>query len=338
MASVGIDISPHAIRMIEIPDRPIRKVGKYAEATLSAPFGLTPEEQKEAKEILTKWKKEYKLEYIKASLPEDKAYLFETEVEFGNEATMRNAIEFLLEENVPLKGGDSVFDFRLIGDTTKEGRVKVAVTVLPSEVVNSYLSFFHECGLVPLSFLIEAQGLSRSVVGREDLGTYLIANIHTTKAAIFIISRGSVQFTSTVPVGSLDFTKALQKQFLVSPEEAQKIKETKGYTRSEDSETLAALMSTASVFRQEIEKVYIYWNKHRVSVDETEKIQKVILSGREALTVGFKEYLNQTLKVPTEIGNVWLNLASFEDYVPPLPLSIALKYGTAIGLALPENE
>ena len=338
MASVGIDISQLAIRMIEITGQSNLKVGKYAEAVLSTPFIISEGDQKEAKEILKKWKKDYKLEYIKASLPEEKAYLFETEIAFGDDTAMRGSIEFSLEENVPLSGAEVIFDYRLIGDGSKEGFVKVAVTVLPLEVVNSYLGFFHECGLTPVSFMIEAQALSRAIINRGDLGTYLIVNIHKTKTAVFIISKGAVQFTSTVPFGSLDFTKAIQTQLSITPEEANKIKETKGFTKSEDNQTLATLVSTASVFRQEIEKVYVYWNKHRVTVDPTEAIQKIILSGKEALTVGFKEYLNQSLKVPTEVGNVWINLGSFDDYVPPLPLPQALNFGTAIGLALPENE
>jgi type IV pilus assembly protein PilM len=340
MSSVGIDISPLAIRMMEITDRSSLKVGKYAEANLKTPFVITDGDQREVKDILKKWKKDYNLTYIKASLPEDKAYLFDTEIEFGTEAAMRSSIEFSLEENVPLSGPEVIFDYRLIGESTKEGFVKVAVTVLPVGVVNNYLALFHECGLTPISFVTEAQGLSRALITRGDLGTYLIVNIHHTKTSVFIISKGAVQFTSTVAIGSLDFVKALQTQFSLSQEEAEKMKETKGFTRSEgqDKDILVALINTASVFRGEIEKVYLYWNKHRVSIDPTEAIQKVILSGKEALTLGFKEYLNQTLKVPTERGNVWLNVTNFDNYIPPLPLATALNFGTAIGLALPENE
>ena len=340
MSYVGIDISPLTIRMMEITDRASLKVGKYAEANLTTPFVITEGDNKEVKDILKKWKKDYNLTYIKASLPEDKAYLFDAEIEFGTEAVMRSSIEFSLEENVPLSGPEVIFEYRLIGDGTKEGFVKVAVTVLPVGVVNSYLTLFHECGLIPISFVTEAQGLSRALIARGDLGTYLIVNIHHTKTSVFIISKGAVQFTSTVAIGSLDFVKTLQNQFPISQEEAEKIKEAKGFTRGEgqDKDILMVLIKTASLFREEIEKVYVYWNKHRVSVDKTQAIQKVILSGREANTLGFKEYLNQTLKVPTEKGNVWLNVTNFDNYIPPLNLATALNFGTAIGLALPENE
>lgn len=305
MTSVGIDITPRSVRMIEIIEHPTKKVGKYAEASLTTSFAIAEGDQKEVKDILKKWKKEYRLEYIKVALPEEKAYLFDTEIEFGTEASMRSTIEFSIEENVPLSGSEVIFDFRLTGEGSKEGFVKVAVTVFPLTVINAYLALFNECELTPVSFLIEAQALSRALVKKDDTNTYIIVNIHSSKAVMFIISKGSVQFTSTIAVGALDFSK----------------------------ET-----NTADIFRQEIDKVSVYWNKHRASIDPTETIQKIILAGREALTPGFKEYLNQSLRMPVEVGNVWLNVASFDEYVPPLPLSTALNYGTAIGLALPENE
>lgn len=309
---VGIDISPTAVRMMEVVDKASLKVGIYAEAPLSTPFIITGDHA-EVKDILKKWKKEYKLEYIKASLPEEKAYLFDTEIEFGNAEKMRSAIEFSLEENVPLSGSDVIFDYRLIGESQKKGFVKVAVTVLPCDVVIAYLSLFHECEIQPLSFLIEAQALSRSLVKRGDRSTYLVVNIGKIRTGVFIVSDGAVQFTSTLPMGSADFT-------------------------TRDNTPRASLVEAAAPFRQEIDKVYIYWNKHRTSVDSAVSIQKVILSGSDALTPGFREYLSKSLKMSVETGNVWANMPSIDTDSSTLSFSQALNFGAAIGLALPENE
>jgi len=339
MPSVGVDISPMSMRFMEIIEHPTLKVGKYAEQALSKPFSITNEDQSEVKEILKKWKKEFNLEFVKVSLPEEKAYLFKTEVEGATEAAMRSAIEFTLEENVPLSGAEAIFDYRIIGKSIeKPGSLNTAVTVFPRDVINAYLELFQTSGLTPVSFLIEAQAISRAIVKRGDMCTYLIVNINDTKTGVFIVSKGAVQFTSTIMIGSMDFTKALQKQFDITVAEAEKLKQTKGFMRTADNETLGALISTASVFRQEIEKVYVYWNKHRSSTDPTESIQKILLSGKETLTLGFKEYLTQTLKIPAESSDPWANMNPLDEYIPPVPLSSALVYTAAIGLALPENE
>lgn len=334
---VGIDISPVAIRMIEITSHPSRKVGRYAELPLANPFIITGD-TKEVKDILKKWKKDHKLEYVKVSLPEEKAYLFDTEVEFAADAKMRGSIEFSLEENVPLSGADVIFDYRLIGESQKKGFINVAVTVLPCDVVTAYLDLFHECDLKPISFLIEAQALSRALVPRGDQGTYIIVNISGTRTGVFIVSGGAVQFTSTLPIGSADFTKALVSKLALSEADAATLKESKGLMRVEGNPALDPLTNTATLFRQEIEKVYTYWTKHKSNTGPSALVQKVIITGREALVPGFREYLNQTLRLPVEVGNVWANLASFDEYVPPLPLPVALNFGAAIGLALPENE
>lgn len=335
---VGIDISPLSIRMMEIIDHPTLKVGKNAECSLTKPFSLTEGDQKEVRDILKKWKKEYDLEYIKASLPEDKSYLFDTEIEFGTEEKMRSSIEFSLEENVPLSGADAIFDYRLVGESQKKGFVKVAVTVLPRDVVNKFITFFHECDLKPISFQNEAQALARSLVKRGDKGTYLVVNIRSSRTGLYVVSKGSIQFTSTIQIGSMDFTKAIQNTSGLSKEQAAEFKEKKGYVLGGQKELPVAFASTASAFRQEIEKVYVYWVKHRSSVDPTETIQKIILSGREALTLGFKEYINQTLKITIEVGNVWTNMPPFDEYISPIALAPSLNFAPAIGLALPEKE
>lgn len=335
---VGIDISPMNVRMMEIIDSTTLEVGSYAEVSLSKPFIITDTDNTEVKEILKKWKKEYKLEYIKASLPEEKAYLFDTEVEYGNEAKMRSAIEFSLEENVPLSGTDVIFDYRLVGESPKKDFIKVAVTVLPCDVVTAYSELFHQCDLKPISYLIEAQASSRALIKRGDRSTYIVVNINTARTGIFVVSGGAVQFTSTIPIGSTDFTKAIADKLSVDEAQAEMLKETRGFVRGEDGIVLGALMNTAQLFVQEIDKVYVYWNKHRASIDPSVAVQKVLISGKDGVMPGFKEYLGQMLKMSVEVGNVWSNLSSFEKNLPPIVLSQALNFGAAIGLALPENE
>ncbi len=335
---VGIDVSPSAVRLMEIIDVPSRKVGVYAEAPLSTPFLITEGDNKEVKDILKKWKKDFKLQYIKASIPEEKAYLFDTEIEFGDEEKMRTAIEFSLEEHVPLKGSEVIFDYRLVGESPKKGFINVAVTVLPSEVVYRYADLFEECELTPISFLIEAQAVSRALIRRGDKGTYLIVNIRHTRTGVFIVSNGAVQFTSTLQLGSYDFTKSIMAKLGVNDEDAKQKKHTLGFVKSKENDVLDAMLPTALEFKKEIEKVYIYWSKHKSATGEATPIQKVIVSGSEAITPGFKEFASQMLKVEVEIANVWNNLASFDEYVPPLPLAQALNFGAAIGLALPEKE
>jgi Tfp pilus assembly PilM family ATPase len=299
MPFVGIDISPMYVRMVEIPFGVTLRVGKFAEQKLQTPFSLSGD-MNEVKTILKQWKKKYKLNYVKVSLPEEHAYLFQKEFQFDTDEKMRQAIEIVLEENVPVNGAESIFDYRLSeANPNKDGLVDVAVTVLPVETTKKYLELFDECGLTPLSFMIEAQALSRAVIKRGDKGCYLIVNIGETKIGFFVISKGVIQFTSTI-----------------SSQQGDK----------------------GPIISDQIRKVFAYWHSREGQNKNWEPVQKIILCGRDALAVGLKDALARDLVMPVEVGDMWVNLDSREGYVPPIVYEDSLGFGLAIGLALPENE
>lgn len=340
MPTVGIDISPLSIRFIEIiKNKKGFRVGKFGSQKFSTPFVFEDEKGglEEVRTILKKWKKEHKLNFVEVSLPEEKGYLYKTEVPLGSDTEIRQTIEFGLEENVPISPAEAIFDYRIISVSEEDAsKVKVVVTVLPHTVVQDYVELFESCELTPISFLIEAQALSRAIISREDKNTYLIVNIGELKTGIFIVSEGTVQFTSTLSIGGQDFNNAIMKQFKNTYEEADLFKKSGGFEKTDkNKEVFEALISAASVFKDEIEKIYIYWKTHGDKKGVEVDIHKIVLCGKDSLMKGFKEYLEENLRVSVEIGNVWKNISSFDEYIPPINAHDALDFGPAIGLAIP---
>jgi type IV pilus assembly protein PilM len=339
--SFGVDISYLSVRFMEInPDKDRFKVGRFGHERLKNLFAIEQEESRnEVKGILAKWKGMHDMKFVEVSLPEEKAYLFTINIPFDTHMKMRSSIEFTLEENVPLNPAESIFDYRIIHENG-DGTVAVAVTVLPLDIVNSYIELFESVGISPISFLIEAQALSKAIIKKDDMGTYFIINVGEIKTGLFVISEGSVQFTSTLTLGGRNFTDALMKGFNISREEAENIKRTKGLAhKEEDREVLSTLINAASALREEIEKIYVYWHSHEEKKNPSAKNSseaKIILSGKDSLMSGFREYINQSLKVETQIANVWTNVATFEEYIPPISAVEAIDFGRAIGLALPK--
>jgi len=44
------------------------------------------------------------------------------------------------------------------------------------------------------------------------------------------------------------------------------------------------------------------------------------------------------LQSKVEVGNVWRNTFSFEEYIPPILFDESLDYAAAVGLALPKGH
>jgi type IV pilus assembly protein PilM len=339
---VGLDISPRAIRLVELKkDNGIYQVSRFGERLLEEPItdfeNIASHEG--VKKALQSLQREFKLKYVKATISEEKAFLFKTEVEGKTEDEIRTSIEFHLEENVPLSGEEALFDF-FVFKKKGTGREEASVTVIEKKVVDALVAVFKECGITPLSFHLEPTAASRAVVKSGDTSSYIIVNLAETKTTISIESEGALQFTSTIPIGSESFTTSIAKQFNVGIEEAEKLKREKGFVRQEEnSDLFFALANSVSVLKDEIERVYMYWHSHQdKNGGQIKKIEKILLCGKDSSLLGFKDHLSLSLKVPVEIGNVWINLFSFEDIIPSIPQSESLGYAAAIGLCLPKRK
>ena len=96
------------------------------------------------------------------------------------------------------------------------------------------------------------------------------------------------------------------------------------------------MLSTVSVIREEIIRRLDYWQSRSAAGGVHEPVTRAILAGGNATVRGLPEYLETSLKIPVELGDVFVNLAPRESWLPPLDYLESLAYGTAIGLALRE--
>ena len=344
MPAVGIDTSESSIRFLELTaDKSGKKLGKFG--VQSIPKGLVVDgEIKDVgkfSEELSKLRKKYNLDFVHVSLPEEQAYLFQTIIPAASKNTgeMRSILEFKLEENVPLKPHEAVFDYEIIGTDTGE-ELNINMAVYPRSVVEGYIEALKGAGLTPLSLEIEAQSIARSVIPSEDSGTYMLVDFGRSRTGIAIVENGFLRFTSTLSVAGESLTTAIRKHFSVTEEEADKIKNEKGFARYKDNtELFELLMSTVSALKDEVNKHYIYWNTRTGGhSDEAHKIKKIILCGGSSNLAGLPDYLSLSIKTPVELANVWENVLSFEDTIPSIEKRNSFAYATAIGLALRNVE
>lgn len=343
MPHVGFDISSNAIRYIELVKSPKGlTLGRFGTQDLSTPviFDDKLASNQDLVLSLKKIQKANKFNFVEISIPEEKAYLFTMEIPSGENDVVRSHIEFHLEENVPIALADAVFDYHIIKKGNKKGVDFASVSVVPRVVIEDYIALFEKCGMMPVSFLIENQAITRSIISSEDLATYLVVNIGRTKTVLSIVSEQSVQFTSTVNIGGEDFATAIAKENSISKEQAEKMIQEKGFIRTENNnDFFLSLINVASALRDEIQRVYMYWLSH---VDKNGKDPnapfKILLTGRDSSIIGFREYMALSLKVPVDLANVWVNVLSFDQEIPPIEHLDSLNYATVIGLALPKSK
>lgn len=337
MPAVGLDISDAALRLVELVEK--RKgfeIGRFGERSIPRGVIESGEVKKaaELRAILSDIKKAYDLEFVAVSLPEEKAYLFELRLPSMKYSGVRGSIELVLEEHVPIKAEEALFDYDIIKE--EEGYMYISVSVIPRALVDGYLEAFSGSGITPVSFEIEVHSIARAVVPEGDTNTFMAVDFGRTRTGVSIISEGAVRFTSTVPVGGGSLTEAIAKNLKVSYEEAEKIKQEKGISGGGASEELMlSIMSTISVLLDEISKHKTYWEDHTDDYGKKRPvIQKIYLCGGDSNLAGFAEYLASGVAVPTELANVMTNVNTLDEYIPEISFNDSLRYATALGLAL----
>jgi Tfp pilus assembly PilM family ATPase len=116
--------------------------------------------------------------------------------------------------------------------------------------------------------------------------------------------------------------------------ELSQIKNNQGLVRTVESPDVRdALIQTVSVLRDELVTRMQYWHT-RTGNDDERRITSIVLCGGSANLKGISEYFTETLGVPTIRGNVWENVFSLNDTVPPIDRNHSFGYAAAIGLAL----
>jgi hypothetical protein len=298
----GLSISDSAVRCMQFG----KKGGglyieKYTEKAL--PVGVMTNgqinNQEEIIKVVSEIKKELNLDYVKVSLPEERAYLFTAKIPVVEKEELRSAIESKMEENVPVSPLELTFDYNLFYHKQKE-HLDVSVSAIPISLIDQYVDIMQKSGLSLLSLEIESQAIVSSLLPKNNQGTTLVVHFNPDKVGLYVSYYRVVLFTSTI--------------------------QTKG-----------EYANNPSFLLQEIKKLYTYWHTLKENVDKDDKkISQIFVCG-EKFEDSMISYLASHLDTPVGLGNVWTNVFDIDKNLPEISFNDSLKYSGPIGLALPRD-
>lgn len=304
--SMGIELSTDSIRVIKLKKTSIGLIPEiYDEIILEKPCtalveGKVEEVCSEYLEALETLIKKHSMKYVIVSLPEEKTYIYKTQIPIQAEGSIEDAVSFTIEENVPLALKDVTFDFHLI--SRDESMFSVVVSVIPKNILEGHTSFLENAGLIPVSFESESQALARSVIGKNDSKTYFLMNLDKESIHIAIAEHGIVHYSSSFQV---DTPKIIEDM---------------------EGRDMADLVG-------HLNKLLVFWFTSSEG-DVKEKIKTAIFSGVYGSEEILIDYFSKHLKIDVKTANVWENCFSLNDFIPPLSHKESLGYAVAIGLSL----
>lgn len=246
----------------------------------------------------------YGIYYAHAVLPEEKSYLFTTTIPLVPPEGLRDAVAFIIEENAPVSLLESVFDFEIISQNKATNEIKLAVSVLPKGIVNSYVSLLESAGITPVSFELESQATARAVIHREDKRPHLIVNLSSKKTGFYVVEDSVVQFSTTPAYG----VGAL------------------------------GMYSNLNDLKAEMRKVLAFWDVRTDKLGKGTKIEKIVLCGSGASDEDFVKKFMEEINIEYLLADIWINTSSSRESTPGIPFNESLDYASALGLVLSKNK
>lgn len=339
MRAVGIDISHQTIRMVKFSEKTSGVfLDKWDEVKIppGAIYSEEPIITSQLVRALTDLRIKHKLSRVNISMPEQEGYVFTFEATGKNDTEIRQSILFQLEENIPLKPEEAIFDYQIV----KDEPLTVVVTAYPRTYIERVFGLCEKAGLIPVGFCTAGDAICHAVVPRSDLQTHLVVNFGEKNTGLYIVTKGIVAFSATLNFGAENLTSAISKQFVITEAEAEEMKRgEKDLSKKEMMQLSLAFINPISSLRDEIAKVMQYWRSHQNKErDPAKEIKTVFLCGDDAYVPGLDEYLAGMLKLPVNRSNVWVNAFSFDKTIPKIHFRESLNFPSAIGLALRSFE
>ena len=249
------------------------------------------------------------------------------------EEELSESIKFEAEQYVPFDIEDVNLDFQIIGPKEEPGQMDVILVAVKKDVINEYISVVKEAGLNPIivdigSFALENMyGINYEIESDRNIA---LLNIGASTVNMIILKGGISVFTRDSSLGSNLHTEALQREFNISYENAERLKKGESVENISPEDAKAVIASASEEILNEIIRSFDYYRSTTVHED----ISEIILSGGCSLIGNFASMIAERSGIETKLADPFRNIKISKKIDTTYIEEIAPMMAVAVGLAL----
>ncbi|MDA8087289.1 MAG: type IV pilus assembly protein PilM [Nitrospiraceae bacterium] len=249
------------------------------------------------------------------------------------EEELEESIKFEAEQYVPFDIEDVSVDFQILGPKEEPGQMDVMLVAVKKDIINEYVTVVREAGLVPAAVDINAFALSNMHEMNYEIEAgrnIALINLGSRTINLNVVKNGISVFTRDSSVGANTVTEALQKEFHLTYENAEKLlrgEEAEGTSPEAAFEVMLAAYEEILV---EISRSLEYFQTTTMH----EETNKVILSGGGALLRDFPKALAKKTGVEVSLAEPFRNVSIPKRFDRAMLEEIGPIAGVAVGLAM----
>lgn len=283
-------------------------------------------------QTITSFSKEYDLKTAHISLPEEGSYVYPLPMDPNlTPEEQRARIEFSLSEHVPISPELVVYDFVAV-----PGESMVSVVAYDARVSRGYESLFLEADIIPLTLEPHIIASARAAVPKQMQESTLLIDIGKTRTSLAIVYAGVTLTTTTVPIGGSCITDVIASILHLSHKDAYEIKMNEGLSLTKKHpELVTPLLTCLDGWVAHMMNFEYLW-KGGLVIDSIKipEVSQVILSGGEAAVPGYAEWMEKRFRLPMVIADVWVNMFSYDTYIPRIDRPSSARLATVAGLLM----
>ncbi len=250
-----------------------------------------------------------------------------------SEEELSESIKFEAEQYVPFAVEDVNIDFQILGPKEEAGQMDVMLVAIKKDIVNEYISVVREAGLNPIIVDVNPFAIGNMYEVNYEIApgrNVALVNAGASSINMNILKDGVSIFTRDSAVGSNLHTEALQKEFNLSYESAERLKKGEPVEGASADAAEAVMASASGAIADEITRSMEFFK----SATMTEEVSEIILSGGCALVRNFPKLLAEKTGVEALVAEPFRNIRIPKRFDVTYIEEVAPMAAVAVGLAL----
>lgn len=250
-----------------------------------------------------------------------------------SEEELSESIKFEAEQYVPFDIEDVNIDFQILGPREEPGQMDVMLVAVKKDIINEYISVVKESGLVPASVDVDAFALSNMYEVNYEIEpgkNIALVNVGARTINMNLLKNGISIFTRDSSVGCYLATEALQKEFNLTYEQAERLKRGERVEEITSEAAFEVMKSSYEEILTEITRSLEYFQ----TTSGHEGVAGIILSGGGALLKDFHKYLAEKAGVEVRLAEPFRNISIPKKFERTYLDEIGPIAAVAVGLAL----
>ena len=248
---------------------------------------------------------------------------------------LAESIQWEAEQYIPFDINDVRLDYVVLAEG-EPGRdnMEVLLVAVKRDKVNDYVSVISQTGKQAVLVDVDAFAVQNAFEVNNDLDplkVVALVNMGASVTNINILARGQTVFWRDISFGGNQFTEALQREFNLAFDQAERLKRGENVDRFTPGDARPVLDTVSAEMAGEIQKTFDFF----AATSSEGPVDELVLSGGCALTPNLEQVLRERFGVPTELLNPLRRIQYKEsDFNADWLRTIAPMLAVAVGLAV----